>query len=177
MSDDRRVHLPVATAEALLGLVARLPATAVMLRPEEQQALTLLTEAHRRATGGLPRPDAPRSSAPKRVVFVDVDDTLVRSFGSKRIPMTAVIERVHDLHATGAAELYCWSRGGATYAHESAVELGLAPCFVGYLSKPDLVVDDQAPHEWRELTVIHPNEAASRTAEDLLGLPSSCFVE
>lgn len=31
-----------------------------------------------------------------RVVFVDVDDTLVRSVGTKRIPMTAVIARVRE---------------------------------------------------------------------------------
>lgn len=33
------------------------------------------------------------------VLFVDIDDTLVRSFGSKRIPMTPVIERIRALHA------------------------------------------------------------------------------
>ncbi len=167
----------MATVEALLGLFSRLPATAVMLRPDEQRALVMLTEAHRRASSVQPRPEEPRPAEPRRVVFVDVDDTLVRSFGSKRIPMTAVVERVQDMHATGTVDLYCWSRGGATYAHESAVELGLAACFVGYLSKPDVLLDDQAPHEWRELSVIHPNEAASRSAEELLGLPSSCFVE
>lgn len=177
MSDDRRLSLPLATAEALLGLVTRLPAASVMLRPEEQRALTLLTEAYRRASGGHPGPAEPRAPAPKRVVFVDVDDTLVRSFGAKRIPMTSVIERIFELHATGAVELYCWSRGGAAYAQESAVELGLAPCFVGYLPKPDILVDDQPPSEWRELAVVHPNEAASRSAGELLGLPSSCFVE
>lgn len=176
MSDLHRILLPVATAEALLGLANRLPASAVLLRPEEQRALTLLTEAVHRATDGAVDLVPSESRASKRVVFVDVDDTLVRSFGSKRIPMPAVIERVDDMHALGV-ELYCWSRGGATYAMESAVELGLAHCFVGYLPKPDVMVDDQTPQEWRELTVHHPNVVASRSAEELLGLPSSCFPE
>ena len=36
------------------------------------------------------------------VVFVDVDDTLVRTVGTKRIPMPRVIERVKKLHVEGA---------------------------------------------------------------------------
>lgn len=52
----------------------------------------------------------------KRIIFVDVDDTLVRTFGHKRIPMPAVIDTVRRLAATGQAELYCWSSGGAEYA-------------------------------------------------------------
>ncbi len=46
-----------------------------------------------------------------RVIHVDVDDTLVRSFGSKRIPMGAMVAQVRALHASGAT-LYCWSTGG-----------------------------------------------------------------
>ena len=49
------------------------------------------------------------------VIFVDVDDTLVRNAGAKRIPMLAAIEHVKELAAAGA-ELYCWSSGGADYA-------------------------------------------------------------
>lgn len=40
------------------------------------------------------------------VVFVDVDDTLVRSTGAARIPMPEVIAAVRRLHATGALP-YC----------------------------------------------------------------------
>jgi hypothetical protein len=46
------------------------------------------------------------------VVFVDVDDTLVRSVGTKRIPIPAVIAWVRRQAATDAV-LYCWSSGGA----------------------------------------------------------------
>ena len=59
-----------------------------------------------------------------RVVFIDVDDTLVRSVGSKRIPNPPLIKKVRALHAEGVI-LYLWSTGGAEYAKMSAVELGI----------------------------------------------------
>jgi hypothetical protein len=70
-----------------------------------------------------------------QIVFVDVDDALVRSAGSKRIPMSNVVERVRALRAAGAT-LYCWSTGGADYARSSAIELGLSDCFSAFLPKP-----------------------------------------
>jgi hypothetical protein len=56
----------------------------------------------------------------RTVVFVDVDDTLVRSIGTKRIPITRVVDRVRRLHQEGAS-LNLWSSGGAAYAKESAL--------------------------------------------------------
>src|SRR5690348_7194917 len=94
--------------------------------------------------------------AASRVVYVDVDDTLVRSFGSKRIEMTAVVKRVRALHAAGLV-LYCWSSGGARYCRESAEQLGIADCFVAFLPKPQLMIDDQHPGDWRTLRWLHPN--------------------
>jgi predicted HAD superfamily phosphohydrolase YqeG len=94
----------------------------------------------------------------QRVVFVDVDDTLVRSVGTKRIPMTAVIARVRELHAAGVA-LYLWSSGGADYARSSAVELGIESCFIAFLPKPDAYLDDQAVHEWRYCLHVLPGNA------------------
>jgi hypothetical protein len=55
------------------------------------------------------------TDASRLVVYVDVDDTLVRSFGSKRIPMTEMVRHVRDLSRDGAV-LYAWSSGGADYA-------------------------------------------------------------
>jgi FMN phosphatase YigB (HAD superfamily) len=63
------------------------------------------------------------------IVFVDVDDTLVRSAGSKRMPITAVVERVRGLKEAGAT-LYCWCTGDADYARDAAGEVGLQDCFV-----------------------------------------------
>ena len=82
------------------------------------------------------------------VVYVDVDDTLVRSVGTKRIPMPRVIERVRSLHAEGAV-MYLWSTGGAEYARATAEELKIAHCFAGFLPKPTLILDDQPVSEWR----------------------------
>jgi phosphoserine phosphatase len=76
------------------------------------------------------------------VVYVDVDDTLVRTVGTKRIPMTGAVDHVRSLHA-GGAQLYCWSSGGGEYAHSVAQELGIAACFVAFLPKPHVLLDDQ----------------------------------
>ena len=119
------------------------------------------------AQGRLRDPEARAPHGPSPVVtFVDVDDTLVRSAGSKRFPMRSMIERVRELHS-GGMRLYCWSRGGAEYAHRSAVELGLADCFVGFLSKPDLLIDDQPQIVGKTLACLHPNEATSMSVEEI----------
>jgi cation transport ATPase len=89
------------------------------------------------------------------VIFVDVDDTIVRSFGSKRIPIPTVIAAIRQLHERGET-LYCWSRGGAKYAEASAIEFGIADCFAGFLPKPDVLIDDQALSDWQHLHQVHP---------------------
>jgi cation transport ATPase len=89
------------------------------------------------------------------VVYVDVDDTLVRWVGTKRIPISRVIERVRALHAEGA-EIYLWSTGGADYARSIASDLGIEQCFVGFLPKPSLIVDDQKIQDWRDITHEYP---------------------
>ena len=64
------------------------------------------------------------------IIFVDVDETLVRSFGSKQIAMTATQDYVRQLKQAGAT-LYCWSSGGADYARRVATESGLADWLFG----------------------------------------------
>jgi hypothetical protein len=93
----------------------------------------------------------------KSVVYFEVDDTLVRTAGTKRLPISAVIERVRSLHAAGVT-LYLWSSGGAEYARVTAGDLGIAHCFTGFLAKPTHIVDDQHISEWRDLTQLHPNQ-------------------
>jgi hypothetical protein len=87
------------------------------------------------------------TSSKPQFVYVDVDDTLVRSVGSKRIPMPRVVDRVRDLHK-GGATLYLWSSGGAEYARESANELGISDLFAAFLPKPTLIIDDQPLSDW-----------------------------
>jgi phosphoglycolate phosphatase-like HAD superfamily hydrolase len=91
------------------------------------------------------------------VVYFDVDDTLVRSAGTKRVPIQAVVERVRSLHAAGVT-LYLWSSGGADYARTTAADLGISHCFAGFLPKPTHIVDDQHISQWRDLKHLHPNE-------------------
>lgn len=50
--------------------------------------------------------------------------------------------------AEGAA-LYLWSSWGGEDARASAAELGIGDCFVAFLPKPDVYLDDQPVHEWR----------------------------
>ena len=69
-----------------------------------------------------------------QIDYVDVDDTLVRSMGSKRIPTPRVVDRVRHLHENGATP-YLWSSGGADCARESAEELGIRELFTAFLPK------------------------------------------
>jgi hypothetical protein len=98
------------------------------------------------------------------VVYVDVDDTLVRSVGSKRIPIVRVVEHVRQLKA-GGATLHCWSSGGADYARQSAVELGIEHCFQSFLSKPNVMIDDQAVADWKLCLEVHPQSIDGCGAE------------
>jgi predicted HAD superfamily phosphohydrolase YqeG len=99
------------------------------------------------------------------VIYVDVDDTLVRSVGTKRIPIPAVVAHVRALKEQGA-DLYCWSSGGAEYARASAEELGIADCFSAFLPKPHALIDDQEIGDWRGLKTVHPTACAGMTATD-----------
>ena len=87
--------------------------------------------------------------------YVDVDDTLVRSFGPKRIPMTEMVRHVRALSEAGVS-LYAWSSGGGDYARESAKELGIDDCFKAFLPKPNVLIDDQDIGTWKRFTVVHP---------------------
>jgi hypothetical protein len=91
------------------------------------------------------------------VIYVDIDDTLIRTVGAKRIPMPHVVKRVQEL-AAASNVLYAWSSGGEGYAREVTVELGIDSCFTAFLPKPKIMIDDQSPADWRYLKVMHPNE-------------------
>jgi hypothetical protein len=98
-----------------------------------------------------------------------MDDTLVRSVGTKRIPIPAAVRHVRALFEQGAT-LYCWSSGGAEYARQSAEECGIADCFAGFLPKPNVLIDDQSLADWRRLVLVHPAEADGRTLDDYRAL-------
>jgi len=115
---------------------------------------------------------------PVVVVYIDVDDTFVRTFGSKRIPVTPVIEHVRALAQAGV-ELYCWSSGGADYARICATEFGIVDCFRAFLPKPSALIDDQLVDDWRGLRQFHPNECHGPNVDqyrDLMRMPSSSLT-
>ncbi|MCP4787921.1 MAG: hydrolase [Fuerstiella sp.] len=96
----------------------------------------------------------------KRVIFIDVDDTLIRSVGTKQIPMPASADYVRRMHAAGHT-LYCWTRGGGDYARDVAQSLGIADCFVAFLPKPDVVLDDQGQQLLDHCDCILPGNASN----------------
>ena len=76
------------------------------------------------------------------IVYVDVDDTLIRS-GTKRLPIPETICKVQELWNAGA-HLYCWSMGGGDYARNVCIELHIDHMFLAFLPKPHVCIDDQA---------------------------------
>lgn len=101
----------------------------------------------------------------KKIIFVDVDDTFVRSYGSTRIPIPHVLKYLQYIYDEGAI-LYCWSSGGGEYAERSATEFGIASLFIGFLPKPNILIDDVAIEDWRYLEQRHPNECTISLADD-----------
>jgi|GEM_PF-482600 len=95
-------------------------------------------------------------------VYVDVDETLVRHYGTRQIPIPSVIKQVKALYKQGA-ELYCWSSLGAAYARQAAESCGVAQCFQAFLPKPQILVDDQQPKAWRKILHVHPSQCSSQT--------------
>ena len=98
-------------------------------------------------------------------LVIYVDDTFVRSYGTKRIPVPAVIKHVRALWQQ-RVELYCWSSGGAEYAKETAVEFGIDECFTAFLPKPNVLLGDQRMSEWRRLLEVHPANNVTESVEE-----------
>jgi hypothetical protein len=102
---------------------------------------------------------------PDLYIYIDIDDTIVRSAGTKRIPIPLVIQHVKELKKQGAV-MYCWSSGGADYAKQSAEEFGLADCFVAFLPKPNVMLDDCSMGTWSRLIWVHPSACSAKTLDD-----------
>lgn len=71
-------------------------------------------------------------------VFVDVDLTLVDA-NQKLLP--GATEALTKLRNKGC-HLYLWSTNGADYAKKIANLYGLTDLFEGFVSKPDIIIDD-----------------------------------
>ncbi len=75
-------------------------------------------------------------------IYIDVDQTLVRTVAGRWVPNQDLRQKVREWKAAGAV-LYCWSSQGADYARRAAQECRVADCFVAFLPKPHVLVDDQ----------------------------------
>lgn len=89
------------------------------------------------------------------VASIDVDDTFVRSASHARIAMPEVVAAIRTLRTT-EMELSCWSSGGAEYARASAQAFGVDSCFVAFLPKPTVLLDDVPVSDWRQLDHVYP---------------------
>ena len=110
-----------------------------------------------------------KSDAVPLHVYVDVDDTLVRSAGSKRIPIPDVVRHVREMAEQGAL-LYCWSAGGADYARETAEALGIGACFMAFLPKPNVMIDDQRASDWPRCLHVLPSSCSGLTVDEYRSL-------
>jgi len=110
------------------------------------------------------------SAEPSPVVDVDIDDTLVRSVGRKRILVTAMVSLVRAPKSAGATR-FCWSTGGASYAREAAEELSVRDCFEAFLPKPQILLDDVAFGRWN-VAELPLSECSSLTASEVLSAAS-----
>jgi predicted HAD superfamily phosphohydrolase YqeG len=106
-----------------------------------------------------------KRESPPLTVYVDVDNTLVTLVGNKRAPIPDMVAHVRDLHRQGA-RLYCWSSVGADYARRVAEELRVVECFLGFLPKPHLILDDQAIKDWAYFLHFYPSQSTSFTVND-----------
>jgi len=97
-------------------------------------------------------------------IYIDVDETFLRNYGAKQIAIPSVIKHIKDLKDAGAT-LYCWSSGGAEYAKSSAKKFGIESCFLGFLPKPNVAIDDMPFSKWRNLLEIHPNMCPKNTID------------
>jgi len=99
------------------------------------------------------------------VIYVDVEGTLINSFGNKTIPIGPVVKHIRELYDHGAI-LYCWSSAGADFAKEAAINVGLEDCFQSYLPKPNVLIDDIRMENWSSLLQIHPTNCVTKTLYD-----------
>lgn len=101
----------------------------------------------------------------KFIIYVDVDDTLVRTYGGKRIPIPATINHLKKLKEQGS-DLYCWSSGGTDYAQLIASELNISHLFTAFLPKPNMLLDDLEFKDWKYLVEVHPLSCESNSLDD-----------
>jgi len=99
-------------------------------------------------------------------IYVDVDGTLIRHQGTNTQTNGELVLQAKKWKKEGAL-LYCWSSRGGEYAQRVARRLGIEDCFIGFLWKPHVLVDDQAINDWACLVHIYPPQACNYSVEKL----------
>ncbi|MGH1365608.1 MAG: hydrolase [Calditrichia bacterium] len=106
---------------------------------------------------------------PRITIYIDVDDTIVRSTGKRNFPRPDVIAKLKELAVVSEVDLFLWSSGGADYARSVAEELGITSLFKEFLPKPTIAIDDVPIQDWRYLRQLHPNEFMGISIDELTG--------
>ncbi len=101
------------------------------------------------------------------IVYVDVDNTLIRTIGEQQHPISEVVNHLRQLNADGV-QLFCWSAGGADYAKKCAQVAGVEDLFAAFLPKPRVMIDDQFVTDWPFCVTVHPEWCRGKKWEDYL---------
>ena len=99
-------------------------------------------------------------------IYFDVDGTLVHTAGDRSEPDDVLTTRLREWRNQGA-HLYCWSSRGADYARSTAKNLRIEECFVGFLTKPHVLVDDQGIKSWAYFLELAPGRAARLSLQQI----------
>jgi hypothetical protein len=121
---ERAFSAPGSAQKSSSGRISKTGCYSEQVYGEFAEILKLLTAPsfQYQKTLGTLMPSSPKA------VYVDVDDTPIRTAGTMQSPITRAVEYVKRLHAEGST-LYLWSRGGADYFRGVALSLGIADLF------------------------------------------------
>ncbi len=87
------------------------------------------------------------SSLPKpKVIFVDVDDTLIFRNGSVNRELIKFL----SVKRSEGFTLVLWSMAGEAHAREASAKAGMDHLFSNIISKPGYIVDDKRWHWIRD---------------------------
>jgi len=91
---------------------------------------------------------------PVQAIYIDVDLTLVDADGKVYPGVAATLQRYRRMYST----VVCWSHTGGEYAKRMCVDNGIDKYFDYFLSKPDIIVDDDPPFLMEYAHVLKVND-------------------
>jgi hypothetical protein len=123
--------------------------SAISTRGSEQLVLSLSFASQNQGTQRLPWNR-------KSIIYIDVDDTLIRTFGTKQIPIPRSADYFRRMHMsyTDGVEL---EQTILETLRQSSVSI--SDLSASFLPKPDIVLDDRLEILLEHCEFIHPNNA------------------